>query len=132
MTVAKTGNSDVCTISRAFEPGFSHIKRVTIIAVSSSLVMLSAQSPGLSRGLNPTKPEIRAFLRADRNKDGKLTRTEFRTFVRGMAATGQTTAKLIRFFSGYSFAFTTADRNRDGIVTPQEMRSADNLFRYRN
>lgn len=104
------------------------MKRVFLFAFSS-LLLLPMHIPAQSKGLNPTKTEIRAFLKADRNKDGKLTKREFRTFVRAMAATGQPTAKTIRLFAAYDFAFSYSDRNKDGILTPNEMRAADNRFR---
>jgi len=73
--------------------------------------------------------EISAFGRADRNRDGVLSRAEFPTFVRAMAATGQPTARQIRTFGAYGYAFRITDANGDGRLTPQELRSADSAHR---
>ncbi|WP_153770682.1 hypothetical protein [Labrenzia sp. CE80] len=106
--------------------------RRQIILVASLALGLSGWTPQSSfatANLKPKKSEIAAFLKADVNKDRVLTRKEFRTFVRAMADSGQSTARKIRFFGAYGFAFNIIDKNRDGIVTPLEMRNADDDFR---
>lgn len=85
-----------------------------------------------AENLNPTKSEVDAFVKADRNEDRVLSRAEFKVFVRGMAAAGQPTAKKIRFFGAYGYAFSIVDKNKDAIVTPQELRAADDDFRAKN
>lgn len=87
--------------------------------------------PGVAQAqaLNPTNTEIGAFARADRDGNLWLTLPEFRIFVNAMAQAGQPTARKIRFFGAYKYAFSVADLNGDGRVTPMEMRSADNGFR---
>ncbi|PLX34678.1 MAG: hypothetical protein C0605_12860 [Hyphomicrobiales bacterium] len=110
-------------------PGID-IRKISRRAVFwAAAFMLATISPGQAQRLNPTGSEVRAFLKADANRDRVLTRREFRRFVRAMAASGQSTARLIRFFSGYDYAFAIADKNGDGIVTPMEMRRADQGFR---
>ncbi|WP_157708912.1 hypothetical protein [Roseovarius faecimaris] len=79
--------------------------------------------------LNPTGDEIDAFVLADGNKDQQLSRTEFRTFVQAMAKAGQSTARQIRFFGAYDYAFNIADADGNGILTPMEMRQADDSHR---
>lgn len=87
--------------------------------------------PGVAQAqaLNPTSTEIGAFARADRDGNLWLTLSEFRIFVNAMAQAGQPTARKIRFFGAYKYAFSVADLDGDGRVTPMEMRSADNGFR---
>ena len=46
-----------------------------------------------------------------------------------LAAAGQPTARQIRFFGAYRYAFGIADADGNGLVTPLELRSADNDFR---
>ncbi|WP_417670959.1 hypothetical protein [Roseibium sp.] len=100
------------------------------IACLALLMSAALSSSALATtDLKPKKSEITAFLKADVNKDQVLTRKEFKTFVRAMAEFGQSTAKKIRFFGAYGFAFNIVDKNKDGIVTPMEMRSADDDFR---
>jgi Ca2+-binding EF-hand superfamily protein len=98
------------------------------VAVFAAFV---AFSPGDARAqaLNPTNTEIGAFAQADRDGNLWLTLSEFRIFVNAMARAGQPTARKIRFFGAYKYAFSVADLNDDGRVTPMEMRSADNGFR---
>ncbi|WP_346911699.1 hypothetical protein [uncultured Roseibium sp.] len=82
-----------------------------------------------AKTLKASNSEIAAFLKADVNKDKVLSKREFRTFIRALADFGQSTAKKIRFFGVYGYAFSVVDKNKDGIVTPQEMRSADDDFK---
>ncbi|MCP5000399.1 MAG: hypothetical protein GY933_17105 [Hyphomicrobiales bacterium] len=91
------------------------------------IVLFSADC--IAQGLNPRKAEINAFVHADANGDGVLTKPEFVVFVKEMAKTGQSTARTIRFFRAYNYALSVADKDKDGIVTPKEMRSADNSHR---
>lgn len=95
------------------------------------IMLISALWPTLAYGqaLNPTGDEIDAFVLADGNKDQQLSRAEFRAFVQAMARSGQPTAKQIRFFGAYDYAFNIADANGDGVVTPMEMRTADDSHR---
>ncbi len=82
-----------------------------------------------AQDLNPTQEEIDAFLGADRNADQILNLAEFRMFVDAMAETGQTTARTIRFFGVYEFAFSIVDANEDGQLDPAELRAADDDYR---
>lgn len=82
-----------------------------------------------AKNLRASNSEVAAFLKADVNKDRVLSKSEFRIFIRALADFGQSTAKKIRFFGVYGYAFSIVDKNKDGIVTPQEMRSADDDFR---
>jgi hypothetical protein len=61
-----------------------------------------------------------------------LTVSEFRVFVRLMAAAGQSTALTIRTFGAYGMAFRRVDANRDGLASPAELRQADDGFRADN
>lgn len=76
-----------------------------------------------------TDQEVDAFVAADKNRDGVLTLREFRIFVQAMARSGQPTAKTIRTFGAYGFAFNIVDVNKDGLASPEELRSADDDYR---
>ena len=82
-----------------------------------------------AQALNPTNTEINAFVQADRDQNQWLDLSEFQTFVGLMARSGQSTAKQIRFFGAYRYAFSIADQNGDGRVTPIELRRADTGYR---
>jgi len=102
------------------------------LLTSLSLVMyLSASLPLSAKQLKPTNVEIVAFVKADKNKDRVLSKKEFKIFIRAMAAFGQSTAKTIRFFGAYGYAFSVVDKNQNGIITPWELRSADNNYRVK-
>ena len=66
----------------------------------------------------PSQQEVDAYIAADKNKDGHLSRPEFRQFVKLMAKAGNPKAKQIRFWRAYRYAFGIADRNRDGLIAP--------------
>lgn len=76
--------------------------------------------------------EVDAFLLADRNRDGHLSRAEFKLFVRAMADAGQPTAQNIRLFGAYTYAFGIVDKNSDGLASPEELRTADDGYRAGN
>ena len=82
----------------------------------------------MSQAIKANASETKAFLKADKNKDLQLNAAEFRVFVHAMAENGQATAKKIRFFRAFAYAFSVADKNKDGLITPREMRSADNNY----
>ena len=69
--------------------------------------------------------EVKSFLSADLNADRHLDRSEFRTFVHGMAASGNRKAKQIRMFRAYGFAFSVIDNDKNGLLSPSELRTAD-------
>ncbi len=100
---------------------FRRVYLFCAVALVLSPVAVVAQADDL----NPTPHETQAFLAADRNRDALLEFSEFKTFVRLMAKTGQPTARQIRFFSAYRYAFGVADRNDDQVVSPAELRQAD-------
>ncbi|MBS8228088.1 EF-hand domain-containing protein [Vannielia litorea] len=93
------------------------------------LMLLLPAAPLTAQAVNATKAEVNAFVGADRNKDGMLTRKEFRSFVRAMAKAGQSTAKTIVTFGAYGYAFRRVDANRDGLASPAELRGADEAYK---
>ena len=106
--------------------GFS---RAILVAIGTACLFAAATASGKAQDLNPTGAEIDAWVQADANADGTLSKSEFIVFVKAMAETGQATARRIRFFRAYGYAFSVADKNRDGILTPEEMRAADDNYR---
>lgn len=89
------------------------------------LLALPFLTPLAGHAQSYSPDEVSAFITADTDKDGNLTRTEFKVFVREMARVGQPTARQIRTFGAYGFAFRITDGNRDGVLSPEEMRNAD-------
>lgn len=102
-----------------------------ILVLMAFMFGLSTLMIGITaaKNLNPKRSEINAFIKADVDKDRHLTKNEFRIFIKQMALAGQSTAKKIRFFGAYGFAFSTVDKNKDGILSPLELRSADDTYR---
>mgnify|MGYP001554768049 CR=1 FL=1 len=94
-----------------------------------SLALIAALVPACAVAQSYSPTEVSAFSRADTDRNGVLNRTEFRTFVRGMADSGQPTARQIRTFGAYGYAFRITDANGDGVLTPTELRSADTAHR---
>ena len=97
--------------------------------ITAGCIFVHSGQGVLAQTLDPTQPEIDAWVVADAEGDGHLRKPEFIVFVRAMAGSGQKTAQRIRFFLAYGYAFSVADKNRDGILTPQEMRAADGGYR---
>ncbi len=97
---------------------------LTTLALFASQGLAWAETP-----IKATKQEFSAFVKADKDQSITLNKREFRIFVDAMADSGQSTAKKIRFFSAYSFAFNRADLNGDGMITPHELRAADSDYR---
>lgn len=92
-----------------------------------ALGMLAA--PCAAQQFAATTVEVQAFVGADQDGNGVLTPPEFRAFVQSMAQAGQPTARQIRFFGAYGYAFGIADTNDDGVITPLELRSGDETHR---
>ena len=86
------------------------------------LVFAGAAFPAtLNAQPNPSALEVAAFLTADADQNQVLTFDEFTVFVRLMAREGQPTARTIRFWGAYRYAFALADANMDGNLDPQEL-----------
>ncbi len=96
------------------------------------MIMLCAPLCATAQPVAATGAEVDAFVKADRNKDAMLTPAEFRVFVTEMAKAGQSTARQIRLFRAYGYAFKVVDKNRDGLASPQELRSSDTDHRAKN
>lgn len=97
-----------------------------------ALLCLGLPLTAKAQTMTATGAEVAAFANADRNKDQKLSQAEFKTFVQFMAKAGQPTARKIRFFGAYAYAFKVVDKNRDGQASPQELRSGDDTHRAAN
>lgn len=106
----------------------SMIRIVRTITIGA-LVCAAVSGWALSQELDPTQTEIDAFLRADEDADQNLDQPEFKIFVDFMAEAGQTTARTIRFFGVYEFAFGIVDENENGLLEPMELREADDGYR---
>ena len=76
-----------------------------------------------------TTVEVAAFTAADRDGDVRLAAAEFPVFIDAMAGHGQSTARVIRFFEAYDYAFSIADADGDGFLVPDELRAADEGYR---
>lgn len=102
--------------------------RICILAILA-LVGAAERIRAQDAAFEATQFEVDAFILADRDKDGLLSRAEFKTFVREMAKADQPTAKQIKMFGAYWLAFIITDKNKDGVVSPIELRSADDTHR---
>jgi len=92
--------------------------RPTILGVCFAFAAIPS---GLSAQSSPSDAEITAFLAADSDQNQVLNADEFTAFVRLMARQGQSTARTIRFWGAYRYAFAIADTNNDGALTPAEL-----------
>jgi len=101
----------------------------TVFAALLSVLFATAPYTVRAQVFSATQPEINAFVAADANRDGNLSLPEFRIFVQVMAKSGQPTAKTIRAFAAYRFAFGIVDANKDNLASPEELRSADTGYR---
>ncbi len=99
--------------------------RMRSVCIGCAVALAPVSAPAQSSDLNPTATEVDAFLTADVNQDALLHLSEFRTFIRLMAEAGQPTARQIRMFAAYRFAFGITDKNNDQRVSPDELRAAD-------
>ena len=98
------------------------MRRAELAIVCLLSAMLSA--PTVLRA-EPSQQEVDAYIAADKNKDGHLSKPEFRQFIRLMAKAGNAKARQVRFWRAYGYAFGIADRNRDGLIAPAELIRAD-------
>ena len=64
------------------------------------------------------------FLAADKNKDGKLSQSEFKLFIDANARDGLGRAGKIKQFGAYGRAFNKLDANKDGQISPKELAAA--------
>ena len=92
--------------------------------IALSLSVLVFFSTGALAASYTDKQAASAFRKADRNKNGKLNPTEFKNYVKTMAALGSRDAKKALAFgsTGIRVGFRRADSNRDGWVTETELR----------
>ncbi|MEM7214018.1 MAG: EF-hand domain-containing protein [Pseudomonadota bacterium] len=91
-----------------------------ISAFLFSIVLLTLPFHGHA---STKQEETRAFLKADKNGDKQLTKAEFRTFIRLLAAAGNAEAKrAVRYGElGFTIGFSNADANSNGLLTPKEL-----------
>lgn len=95
-----------------------------------SLALTFIAAPCMAQPIPASDTEVQAFMAADRNGDGVLSPAEFRAFIQAMARAGQPTARRIRFFGAYDYAFSIVDTDADGVVTPSELRRGDDSHRF--
>lgn len=88
-----------------------------------TLLLLTLASPALA--FEATQPEVDAFVQADADKSGTISRPEFRVFVHSLAKAGQPNARRVVTFGAFGLAFRMTDTDKDGQLTPQELRDAD-------
>lgn len=88
-----------------------------------TVLILTLAGPALA--FEATRIEVDAFVEADADQSGTISRAEFRTFVYALAKAGQPNARRVVTFGAFGLAFRLADKNKDGQLTPQELRDAD-------
>jgi len=92
------------------------------LSILASFSALAITAPALA--LNPAADRKAAqenYKQADANKDGKLSKSEFRKFIDANAKDKIGRASTIKRFGAYNTAFGRVDANKDGMVTPQEL-----------
>jgi Ca2+-binding EF-hand superfamily protein len=96
--------------------------RKSITGLGASAFALSAIVSGISGVAEAGSREN--FIAADRNRDGALTRSEFRVFIDKNAAEGIGYAPTIQAQNMYDEAFDMVDKNGDGKFSVSEVPSA--------
>ena len=64
------------------------------------------------------------FEQADRNDDGKLSKSEFRVFIDENAKDNIGRAAMVKRYGAYNTAFEQLDGNKDGFVARSEIAGA--------
>ncbi|BDI60829.1 hypothetical protein [Qipengyuania nanhaisediminis] len=96
--------------------------KISKIVAASALLFAS---PLLANGEADDQAKAREnFQQADEDKDGKLTRAEFRNFINANAEDGLGRAGMVRRLGAYGTAFERVDKNADGVVTARELAAA--------
>ncbi|WP_108811823.1 hypothetical protein [Sphingorhabdus sp. Alg231-15] len=90
------------------------------ILVSISTLAMAAPALALNAAAD-SKAAQENFSQADGDKDGQLTKSEFRKFIDANAADDIGRASMIKRFGTYDTAFGRVDANKDGLVTPKEL-----------
>jgi Ca2+-binding EF-hand superfamily protein len=95
------------------------MKKLTLIPA----IALAFLATGAAAQDDKQKAAAENFQQADADKDGKLSKTEFRKFIDLNAADKLGRAATIKSYGMYDTAFGRVDANKDGFVTPDEIKS---------
>lgn len=91
----------------------------TVLFGTASLLAIAIADPAFAQD---QRDQARAnFDQADVNKDRRLDRAEFTTFINLNAEHGLGRAATIRRTGRYAQAFATFDTNKDGFVSREEV-----------
>lgn len=90
------------------------------ILISLSALVMAAPAVALNASAD-RKMAQQNFKQADANKDGKLSKSEFRRFIDENAKDKIGRAPMVKRFGAYGTAFGRVDANKDGFVTPKEL-----------
>jgi len=93
------------------------------ILVSFSAIALAAPALALNTVADRKAAQIN-FKQADANKDGNLSKSEFRRFIDENAKDKIGRAPMVKRFGAYNTAFGRLDANKDGVVTRKELAAA--------
>ncbi len=93
-----------------------------IVPIALALAVTLAPASALAQSDEAKAQMAREnFKQADRNKDAKLSKSEFRAFINANAKDGLGKASMVKRFGAYDRAFASLDKNKDGQITRQEL-----------
>ena len=93
-----------------------------LIAASVVAAMLAA--PCMAQSADEAGKARANYIAADKNKDSKLSKAEFRAFINANAKDGLGRAGMVKRFGAYDKAFKRLDANKDGQITKPELAAA--------
>lgn len=103
---------------------------ITIGAAATALLLALASPAATQSGSSAVDPKkqrkgLENFLKADKNKDGLLSRREFKKLIQLNAKHNLGEASLIERTNRYTLAFGLLDTDNDGLISLTELRDAE-------
>lgn len=98
--------------------------KLTLIPAPALAIAFAFIATGAAAQDDNQKLAAENFAQADANEDGKLSKSEFRTFIDLNAEDNLGRAATVKSYGIYDRAFGRVDGNKDGYVTPEEIKAA--------